>query len=476
VAERIPRAVVLAAIAAVLLGSAPPVADPAGPGAVRVSTDAQFESAVAALSSSGGTIVLLPNHYRDLVVPPRGSRPLRIVGRPGARVEHLLLHRTRQVAIGPLTVSPVVRDAWIDVVGSDHVLLHNLLVTAYGTTRSAWLEFPHSEHVTVRHSTFTHCGDWSRAWSNCILPRGTSRHVTIVDNWFHDCYGCDFIHGRFRSDLKIIGNRLERALPCRINPVRCGHQDLVELFAGQKLRVEDNHFGVYAVGGGQVLLAGPVDHVRIINNVFVGADPRVPFYRSRVGVGLAGSKRVPHDVRIVNNTILTGATRIDGYDGSIILGWRYRELPKSARPLVANNVIGVMETPGPFCERVGRTVANVVIRGRDCSSSDHVGPASLDRRLRPTLRSRLLLDAASARYAPPVDIGGYARTPAWPPFGALSIPPVGPVAVRPPSPLPGTAPDVGAYEYLAAARLADASLPFGQEWMRQLGPQSAGVP
>ena len=456
-------------IALALLALAASAAEPAGAATIRVRTDAQFQAAVAALSSSGGTITLLPGAYADLVVPARGTRPLRIVGRPGARVEHFLLRHTQHVAIGPLKVAPVVRDAWIDVVGSDHVVLHDLLVTARGTTRSASLEFPHSEHITVRHSEFTHCGDRSLAWSNCILPRPTSRHVWIVDNWFHDCRGCDFIHGRFASDLRIIGNRLERAIPCRINPTRCGHQDLVELFAGQGLRVEDNHFGVYAVGGGQVLLAGPIDHVRIINNVFVGTDPRVPFYQSRVGVGLAGSKRVPHDVRIVNNTILTGAKRIDGYEGSIILGWRYRELPKRARPLVANNVIGVMATPGPFCERVGRTVANVVVRGRGCSPSDHIGPAHLDRRLRPTLRSRLLLDAASARYAPPTDMAGYARTPVWPPFGALSIPPLGPVAVRPPSPLPARAPDIGAYEYVAGARLGGDSLRLEPRWLRHVG-------
>src|SRR5262245_55748298 len=162
-------------IALALLVLAASAAEPAGAATIRVSTDAEFQAAVAALSSSGGTITLLPGAYADLLVPARGTRRLRIVGRPGARVEHFLLRNTQHVEIGPLKVAPIRRDAWIDVLRSDHVDLHDLLVTAQGTTRSAMLEFPHSEHVTVRHSTFTHCGDRSLAWSNCIMPRPTSR-------------------------------------------------------------------------------------------------------------------------------------------------------------------------------------------------------------------------------------------------------------------------------------------------------------
>ena len=101
--------------------------------------------------------------------------------------------------------------------------------------------------------------------------------MTVEDNWFHDCYGCDFIHGRFGSHLTLRGNRFERALPCRfrlLGRVRCGHQDLVQLFMGARLRVEGNHFGVYKYGGAQLSLTGPIDHVSIANNVFVGTDPR----------------------------------------------------------------------------------------------------------------------------------------------------------------------------------------------------------
>ena len=60
-------------------------------------------------------------------------------------------------------------------------------------------------------------------------------------------------------------------------------------------------------------MTGRTDHVAILNNVFVGTDPRVPGYRAHIGivVGSRGPRRLglPRDVRIVNNTILTGARR-----------------------------------------------------------------------------------------------------------------------------------------------------------------------
>ena len=47
--------------------------------------------------------------------------------------------------------------------------------------------------------------------------------------------------------------------------------------------MERNHFGVYKYGGGQLSLTGPVDHVSIANNVFVGTTAP-PGYRSRMAI------------------------------------------------------------------------------------------------------------------------------------------------------------------------------------------------
>lgn len=402
------------------------LAAPSTPGAdapsVRVGSDAAFEAAVTALRDTGGTILMEPNAYGDLVVPARSARPLRIVGAPGARVERLLLDHTRRVSVGPLTVFPGAGDALLEVLGSSHVELHDLVVSARGTSRSASVWIPDSRDVAVRHSTFTHCGDRSPAWSNCLLLSRWARNVLVEGNRFHDCLGCDFLHGRFGSGLTIRGNRFERALPCHIGAVRCGHQDLIELFLGRGLLVEGNRFGLYERGGAQLYLTNAIDHVRIVNNVFLGTDPRLPGHRALVGliVGSSHVQRMPLDVLIANNTILSGARRPDGYEGSLRMASRYGTVPRWERPVLANNVIGWLASTWPVCKAVQRSVSNVMLRGRPCSVSDRVGPAHLDGQGRPTRASELLIDRASRRYAPARDISGHRR---------------------------GRAPDIGAYEY-----------------------------
>ena len=248
----------------------------AGTRTIRVRSEPQFEAAVSALQGSGGVIILLPHAYeRPLIVPARSARLLRIVGAPGVRVQRILFDRTQRVSLNRLTVAPLTGDAWVKIQASRHIDLHALVVTAQGTRYSASVLLADSRHITIRRSIFTHCGDRSQTWSFCLLFYPSS-DITVENNWFHDCYGCDFIHGRFGSDLTIRANRFDRALPCSRNSVRCGHQDLIEMFAGQRLRVEANYFGVYKLGGAQLYLTNAIDHVLILNNVFIGTDPRCP--------------------------------------------------------------------------------------------------------------------------------------------------------------------------------------------------------
>jgi Right handed beta helix region len=414
------------AVAFVVLGGAP-AADPAASKTIRVRNDKQFQAAVSRLASSGGTIRLRPNFYRTLVVGPRSGRQLRIIGRRGVRIERLVFDRTKHVSLARVTISPRREHAIVEVNHSKHIDLDGLLVTAQGTRLSASVTAWRSRSVTIRRSTFTHCGDRSVEWSNCIMLFRRTRHVTVEGNWFHDCYGCDFIHGRFGSNLTIRRNRFERALPCRfrlLGRVRCGHQDLVQLFAGEGLRVEGNHFGVYKYGGAQLSLTGPIDHVSIANNVFVGTDSRVPGYQARMAliIGAKGSDRLPRFVEVVNNTILTGFKRIDGYAGSLRISraYRYGGYSRRQRPLIANNVIALLRTWGRVCFGARGSISNVVLRGHRCSGSDEVGPVYLDRGGRPTLRSQLLIDTANPGHAPSHDMTGRLR---------------------------GRAPDIGAYEY-----------------------------
>jgi hypothetical protein len=412
------------AVLTLVVLAAAPAAEPAASKTIRVRNDRQFQAAVSKLTNSGGTIRLLPHFYRTLVVPPRSERPLRIMGRPGVRIERVVFERTKHVSLARVRISPRTQHAIVEVNGSKHIDLDDLVVTAQGTRLSASVTAWDSRYVTIRRSTFTHCGDRSVEWSNCLTLFRRTRHVTVEDSWFHDCYGCDFIHGRFGSHLTLRRNRFERSLPCHMGRVRCGHQDLVQLFAGKWLRVELNHFGVYKFGGAQLYLTGPVDHVSIANNVFVGTDPRVPRYRSRTAlvIGAKGSDRLPRFVEVVNNTILTGATRIDGYAGSLRMSraYRYGGYSRRERPLVVNNVIGLLRTWGRVCFGARGSISNVVIRGHRCSRSDEVGRVYLDQRGRPTARSRLLIDRANRSHAPSNDMTGRRR---------------------------GRAPDIGAYEY-----------------------------
>ena len=137
-------------------------------------------------------------------------------------------------------------------------------------------------------------------------------------------------------------------------------------------------------------------------------------------VGSNASRRLPHYAKILNNTILTGWRRRDGYSGSIRMSSRYGGVQRWKRPIVANNVIALLRTPHRKCPYVREFVANVVLRGAACSAANAVGDPRLDSRRRPTAGPTLLRDRADARYAPSVDL--------------LRV--------------PRTAPDIGACEYV----------------------------
>ena len=76
---------------------------------------------------------------------------------------------------------------------------------------------------------------------------------------------------------------------------------------------------------------------------------------------------------MINNTILTGARRRDGYAGSLRMSSRYGGVQRWKRPIVANNVIALLETPGRVCLAAQRFIQNVVIQGKGCSDSTSSG-------------------------------------------------------------------------------------------------------
>jgi len=400
-------------LAALVLGTTCVITDAATAGSrtLTVHNAQGFARAVSAFRGTGGTIVLRSGGYRSLVVGPRSGGTLRVVGRGGVRVGGLLLSRTRRVAISGLHIGPIGGDAVLQLDGAADIDLDHLTVSARGTSYRAFVFAESARHVRIRHSVFTHCGDRSPDFANCVTLNRGAHNILIEDNRFHDCHGCDFIHGRFGSWLTIRRNSFDRALPCHhITRYRCGHNDLVQLFAGQWLRVEQNRFGVYRAGGAQLYLTDDVDHATVVNNVFVGTDPLLPGYHARMAIvmGANESKRLPYYAKIVSNTILTGYRRRDGYAGSIRMSSKYGGVRLWKRPIVANNIIGLLDTAWRVCAASQRFVANVVVRGRNCAAEGYTGDAALDAGGHPHWDSAAL-DAANKHYAPPVDFTGRAR-------------------------------------------------------------------
>ena len=201
--------------------------------AVHVRNSAEFRAAVSALRDRGGTIRLRRGWYGgEIVVGPRSARPLRIVGGRGVRVENLVLDRTQRVSVSRLRISPIREDAWLRISDSRRIHVRDVLVTAERTRYRATVQVVESSHVVVRGSEFRRCGNRSPLFSNCLHVKHGTKHMLIANNWFHDCRGCDFVHGRFGYNLTLRANRFERALPCRgMGRHRCGHQDLVSFWS-----------------------------------------------------------------------------------------------------------------------------------------------------------------------------------------------------------------------------------------------------
>ena len=94
-----------AAFVLVVLAGAPS-GEPAAGKTIAVRNDKQLRAAVRKFASSGGTIRLRPHFYRQLVVPPRSARPLRIVGRRGVRIERVVFDRTKNVSLARVGITP----------------------------------------------------------------------------------------------------------------------------------------------------------------------------------------------------------------------------------------------------------------------------------------------------------------------------------------------------------------------------------
>jgi len=100
---------------------------------------------------------------------------------------------------------------------------------------------------------------------------------------------------------------------------------------------------------------------------------------------------------------------MDGYAGAIRMSSVYWSLLRRKRPLLANNVIGLVEVPHHVCSVARRAVSNVVLRGVACRGANLVGQVHLDQHGRPTAASTLLIDRATRGLGARRDIDGRLR-------------------------------------------------------------------
>jgi hypothetical protein len=99
---------------------------------------------------------------------------------------------------------------------------------------------------------------------------------------------------------------------------------------------------------------------------------------------------------------------------------QYGAVPKSARPVLANNVIAVLKDPNQVCSELLESTSNVILDGEGCSKSDVASSEIFGRQGRPTQFSAFLLGRADRLWAPPVDITGRRRG-AEPDIGAFQF-------------------------------------------------------
>jgi hypothetical protein len=123
---------------------------------------------------------------------------------------------------------------------------------------------------------------------------------------------------------------------------------------------------------------------------------------------------------IVNNTILTGSSRPDGWTNSVFATPSYANFPLEDRPVLANNVLGIVGTPERLCPLLNLSSRNVVREGTACSETDALADPALDEVGYP-LEGSPGIDQADPSWATSRDIRGVPRD---------------------------EAPDIGAFEYL----------------------------
>lgn len=375
-----------------------------------VQTETGFQKAV---TQGGGVIVLRAGSYRTLAVTNRAGRWLTIRARPGVTVRNLIIRNAARVRV----VNVRVKGGRLNIHSSRQVKLERVRLVHSRMSLAA------ANFVTIKQSQFTRCGENREACLATGWGRWKSSHLRVISSRFFDCYGCDFIRGHIGTGFTLRGSSLVRAVPGPCGTFyHCNHQDGVQM-TGNNILIEGNRFGLTFQGAGQLYFSKTMSGLTIRNNVFFGTDATLPDYIGWAAI-VVGNHAIddesPRNVAIVNNTILTGAQRPDGLANSVILSPWYSTIPVEERPLIANNVLGLLRNPERLCVLAGIMTRNIM-RDADapCSENDSVADPGLDEFGHP-LENSTVIDQADPAWAPPTDLRGWARD-ANPDIGAFEF-------------------------------------------------------
>jgi hypothetical protein len=193
------------------------------------------------------------------------------------------------------------------------------------------------------------------------------------------------------------------------------HNDLIQIMGGGPWTIVGNRFGQRQGGAAQIFVSpgirnrsNAIHDVSILSNLFTGKMG----FALQVAGGQKSGIGPPINVRIVNNTILSGT------QSALRLSDTFGALEPAKRPLVANNIFAVSN--GGFC-RQARVFKNLVEKGRPCEG-DRQGSAKLGADEGPTRQSLLVINGGDRRFAPPTDFFGKGRVGA-PDLGAIEFRP-----------------------------------------------------
>ncbi len=380
-------------------------------GDVLTASDAASFAEALARAQPGDTIELAAGSYPVLTVENREG--ITISGPRAAELDGVRFVGARRVTLSGVTVTPSA-DVRAEIVvegDSSDVTIEGVLIDGRDERVGAGVVADGTvSGLVVRGSEVTNCGSGQR----CIAASRT-RGVVVDDNTFHDCLSCDFIRGG--SGMTIRGNTFDRAIhgECEALSTSCPHNDHIQITGGGPWVITGNRFGDREGGAASIFIApgrdnddNPIHDVRIRSNLFLGEA-------GRFGVKLVGGRRLSDGllkrISIVNNTILSG--RI----GAIVIesGWESR--PRGERPVVANNVFGVMGNEA-LCVRAV-LAANVVQDGHSCRGLRE-SPTALDSAGAPTAASSSLINKADPAYAPSRDFYGNRRA-GRPDVGAIEF-------------------------------------------------------